>query len=141
MIPTQIESLVSRVLAAVPLSAALTTTLENRKAWFLPQASTPSGQGAESEAPSEVVEIEPGETILAAGLRAGMPLAHRCRVGSCGTCRCQVISGRVRELTDSDYVLTPAEKAAGTVLACQSVPHPASDAPLTIAYKPSRPRR
>lgn len=37
-------------------------------------------------------EAEPGEKLLYAGLRAGVPLPYECGTGTCGTCR-----GRLRE--------------------------------------------
>ncbi len=37
-------------------------------------------------------EAEPGEKLLYAGLRAGVPLPYECATGTCGTCR-----GRLRE--------------------------------------------
>jgi len=43
-------------------------------------------------------------------------------VGSCATCRCRVLDGEVKALTDPGYVLTAEQIAARTVLACQSQP-------------------
>lgn len=68
------------------------------------------------------VELRPRETLLLAAERAGVPLPSSCRVGGCGTCRCRVVEGRVRELTESAYLLSDEELARGVVLACQSVP-------------------
>jgi ferredoxin len=36
-----------------------------------------------------------GETLLQAALRAGLSIPVSCRNGTCRTCRCTVISGRV----------------------------------------------
>lgn len=79
-------------------------------------------------------EVLPGETLLAAALRQGVPFPSGCRVGGCGTCRCRLVDGRVRELTESAYLLTAEELARGTILACQSVPR--SDVALALDRPP-----
>lgn len=66
--------------------------------------------------------VEPGQTILQAALAQGLPWPSRCRVGSCATCRCRLLEGEVRELTDSSYVLTREQLDQRYVLACQSQP-------------------
>jgi alkane 1-monooxygenase len=66
--------------------------------------------------------VGPGETLLRAADREGVPFPSGCRVGGCGTCRCRLVAGRVRELTDTAYLLSAEELARGTILACQSVP-------------------
>ncbi|MFD0355354.1 2Fe-2S iron-sulfur cluster-binding protein [Streptomyces sp. NPDC127110] len=65
------------------------------------------------------VTVRPDETVLDAGLRAGLDLPHSCREGICGTCRARRAGGEV-ELDDCD--LTDAEIAAGYVLACRTRP-------------------
>jgi len=67
-------------------------------------------------------EVEPGQTILQAALAKGLPWPSRCRVGSCTTCRCRLLEGQVRELTDTTYVLSGKQLADRTILACQSQP-------------------
>jgi NAD(P)H-flavin reductase/ferredoxin len=67
-------------------------------------------------------DAAPGETLLDAAQRAGVALPFSCRVGGCGTCRCRVLEGTVRERTESAYLLSDAEISTGVVLACQSVP-------------------
>lgn len=65
--------------------------------------------------------VAAGETLLQAALRHGIDFPHSCRVGGCATCKCTLVEGKVRELTDASYVLAddPDRRA---VLACQSVP-------------------
>ncbi|WP_193164278.1 2Fe-2S iron-sulfur cluster-binding protein [Microbulbifer hainanensis] len=70
----------------------------------------------------EPVLVDPKETLLQAALRQGIDFPHSCRVGGCASCKCKLVSGRVRELTDSGYILTDEELDAGYILACQSVP-------------------
>jgi 3-phenylpropionate/trans-cinnamate dioxygenase ferredoxin reductase subunit len=67
------------------------------------------------------VTIQPGETLLQAALRSEIYFPHSCRVGACATCKCRLLSGRVKELTRSSYVLSDDELARGYILACQSV--------------------
>ena len=66
--------------------------------------------------------MAPGQTILQAALAQGLPWPSRCRVGSCTTCRCRLIEGNVRALTDTSYVLTREQLEQRYVLACQSQP-------------------
>ncbi len=70
----------------------------------------------------QAVPVEPKETVLQAALRAGVDFPNSCRVGGCGTCRCKLASGRVKELTETGYLLTAEEIDQGYILACQSVP-------------------
>jgi ring-1,2-phenylacetyl-CoA epoxidase subunit PaaE len=64
--------------------------------------------------------IRAGETIIDAGLRAGLELPFSCRGGMCCTCRAKLVSGEVR--MDTNYSLEPWEMQAGFVLTCQSHP-------------------
>lgn len=68
------------------------------------------------------LQVQAGETILQAALRQGVRFPYSCRVGGCATCKCQLKSGKVKELTESAYVLSQQELADGYILACQSVP-------------------
>jgi 3-phenylpropionate/trans-cinnamate dioxygenase ferredoxin reductase subunit len=92
---------------------------------------------------TEIV-AENKETILSAALRAGIAFPNSCRVGGCGTCKCQLKSGKVRELTEKAYILTAEELQAGYILGCQSIPkgdvvihldHLATDAPAHALVK------
>lgn len=69
-----------------------------------------------------IVKFQPKETILAAALRSGIPFSNSCRVGACAICKCKLIKGKVKQLTDSSYVLNQEELDQGYILACQSVP-------------------
>jgi NAD(P)H-flavin reductase/ferredoxin len=62
------------------------------------------------------------ETLLDAALRGGVDFPNSCRVGGCASCKCQLVSGRVKELTESAYILSDEEVKQGFILACQSVP-------------------
>lgn len=82
------------------------------------------------------IGVNPGETLLQAALRQGIDFPHGCRVGGCASCKCRLLEGRVRELTESGYILSEAELAAGYILACQSLPR----GEVRIEVAPSAPR-
>ena len=85
--------------------------------WLPPAASRPisrmtlrpSGAG---------VAVRPGETLLDAGLRAGLALPHACRSGSCGVCKAELTSGSVDYGAYQPRALSDAERAAGMLLLC-----------------------
>jgi CDP-4-dehydro-6-deoxyglucose reductase/ferredoxin-NAD(P)+ reductase (naphthalene dioxygenase ferredoxin-specific) len=66
------------------------------------------------------VAVQAGDTLLASLLRAGLPFPFSCQTGNCGTCKCELISGSVRELEYSGQALSPEERARGIVLACRT---------------------
>jgi len=68
------------------------------------------------------VVVEPKQTLLQAALRQGIDFPHGCRIGGCASCKCKLVSGKVRELTEFSYVLSDEEMDLGYILACQSVP-------------------
>jgi len=68
------------------------------------------------------VTARPGETLLEAGLRAGLGLPYDCRAGGCGLCACTVLQGRVDPGAFQEAALTPAMRARGQVLMCCAVP-------------------
>jgi 3-phenylpropionate/trans-cinnamate dioxygenase ferredoxin reductase subunit len=67
-------------------------------------------------------EVKPKETILAAALRQGVRFPHSCRVGGCATCKCQLKTGKVKELTSAAYILSKEELDQSYILGCQSIP-------------------
>lgn len=68
----------------------------------------------------ERVEAEPGETILAAALRAGVALPYSCQAGNCGSCKCEYLSGDIFELEHSEHALRAEERARNVILACRT---------------------
>lgn len=70
----------------------------------------------------QLIEVAPKETLLQAALRQGIDFPHSCRVGGCAACKCRLLEGRVKELTETGYILSDAELDQGYILACQSVP-------------------
>lgn len=68
------------------------------------------------------ITVEPRETLLQAALRNGIDFPNSCRVGGCASCKCRVVDGQVKELTETAYLLSDSEVERGFVLACQTVP-------------------
>ena len=66
----------------------------------------------------KVVTQQPGETMLEAGLREGLPLPFSCTVGGCGSCKVQIAEGTVA--LNEPNCLSPEERAAGFTLACSA---------------------
>ncbi len=75
------------------------------------------------------IEIEAGpafeiasdeDTLLRGALRAGVPLPYECSVGGCGTCRFELIEGRIDSAWAEAPGLSERERKRGKRLACQS---------------------
>lgn len=64
------------------------------------------------------LEIEDGQTILDAALRAGIYLPHACCHGLCGTCKVIVVDGEVDHGEASSFALMDFEREEGKTLAC-----------------------
>ncbi len=63
-----------------------------------------------------------GETLLDAGLRAGLVLPYDCRAGGCGLCVCTVLNGRIDPGPYQPAALSAAMRARGQALMCCAVP-------------------
>jgi CDP-4-dehydro-6-deoxyglucose reductase, E3 len=68
----------------------------------------------------ERFEVLDDETVLAAGLRAGLHLPHSCRGGSCGACEARVLAGELHYPNGLPPGLTAAEAVGGRALLCQA---------------------
>ena len=62
--------------------------------------------------------VEGHDTLLQAGLRAGLKLNYGCGNGTCGLCKARVVSGEVVKVTPFDYPLSAAERLQGYTLLC-----------------------
>ena len=66
------------------------------------------------------LETEPGESVLFAGLRSGIPLPYECATGTCGTCKARVVEGDI----DNGWPEAPGKKSLkaerGDFLLCQA---------------------
>lgn len=73
--------------------------------------------------------VEGRETLLQAGLKAGLKLNYGCGNGTCGMCKVRVTAGEVVRTMATDCPLTEAERAQGVALACANT---AASAELTL---------
>ncbi len=64
------------------------------------------------------VTAQPGQSILQAGIDAGIDLPHSCTMGGCGACRVRKSSGNV--VASEPNCLTDRERDDGYILACCS---------------------
>ena len=73
--------------------------------------------------------VEGHDTLLQAGLRAGLKLNYGCGNGTCGMCKVRVIAGDVVRTMATDYPLSETERGQGYVLSCA---HTAASSELTL---------
>lgn len=96
-------------------------------------------QSATSTEPSDLfiadtgdaVNVEPGETLLAALERNGYRPDSNCRAGICGACKLRILEGDVDQQGE---ILSPSEKANGFVLSC--IAHPQGQVTLASGGRP-----
>ena len=65
--------------------------------------------------------VEPGEAMLAAGIRQGIGLPYGCKDGACGSCKCRKLEGTVVHGAHQSKALSAEEEANGFVLTCCGV--------------------
>jgi len=70
------------------------------------------------ESTGQVLDVEDGQTILDAALRAGIYLPHACCHGLCATCKIDVTDGEVDHGVASNFALMDYEREEGKTLAC-----------------------
>jgi CDP-4-dehydro-6-deoxyglucose reductase len=68
-----------------------------------------------------VFAAEPGEAVLAAGIRQGIGMPYGCRDGACGSCKCRKLEGSVVLGHHQSKALSAEEEANGFILTCCSV--------------------
>lgn len=73
--------------------------------------------------------VEGRDSLLQAGLKAGLKLAYGCGNGTCGLCKARVVSGEVVKTMPYDYPLSEAERAQGHTLLCA---HSAASSEIVI---------
>jgi ferredoxin-NADP reductase len=72
---------------------------------------------------SNLLEVQPGKTILETALEDRIPLSHSCKNGTCGKCAAKQTGGKLH--MRNNYALTDDHIKQGFVLLCQS--HPLDD--------------
>lgn len=68
------------------------------------------------------IQVYAGETILAAALRLGYQFPHSCREAVCGTCKGQLLEGKVTYEDVPIIALTEEERESGYALFCSAQP-------------------
>ena len=74
------------------------------------------------------------DTLLRAGLRAGLGLPYECNAGSCGTCKVELLEGQVTSLRPDAPGLSERDRAKNRILACQA--RPATDCRIKVRLRP-----
>ena len=67
------------------------------------------------------VKVDVGQSLLAAGVAAGLDLPYSCQRGVCATCRGQLLQGSIEHIRRPDG-LSKDELAEGYILCCQARP-------------------
>jgi CDP-4-dehydro-6-deoxyglucose reductase len=62
--------------------------------------------------------VEGRDSLLQAGLKAGLKLNYGCGNGTCGLCKARVVSGEVVRTMPFDYPMSEAERLQGYTLLC-----------------------
>ena len=62
--------------------------------------------------------VDGRDTLLQAGLKAGLKLNYGCGNGTCGLCKARVVEGEVVKAMPFDYPLSEAERLQGYTLLC-----------------------
>lgn len=111
---------------ALPLAAvwglvAAVTLLLVALPWLPPRRGSAQSQQVTMHPGPAHVPARAGETLLEAGLRAGLALPYDCRSGGCGVCICTVLAGRVDLGPYQPAALTEAQRARGQALMCCAV--------------------
>ena len=74
------------------------------------------------------------DTLLRAGLRAGLGFPYECNSGSCGTCKVELVEGEIHTLRPDAPGLAERDRAKNRVLACQAQPR--GDCSIKVRLRP-----
>ena len=101
--------------------------------WLPPKRKAAREQWNMAVHPDErIVPGRTGETLLDAGLRAGLAMPFECRNGACGMCKATINHGTVRLGPHLDSALSAEERAAGKTLLCCAEP----EGDIELTYEP-----
>ena len=64
--------------------------------------------------------VEGTNSILEAGLSAGLALNYGCSNGNCGNCKAKLMSGKIKKIKPHDYVFSESEKLQNYFLCCSN---------------------
>ena len=73
------------------------------------------------------------DTLLRAGLRAGLGFPYECNAGSCGTCKVELLEGQIMSLRPDAPGLSERDRAKNRILACQA--RPATDCRIKVRLR------
>jgi CDP-4-dehydro-6-deoxyglucose reductase len=91
--------------------------------WLPPKRRSREGASSLTLHPgSRTVPVREGETLLDAGLRAGVALPFECRSGGCGVCKATVLNGAVDYGVYQRSALSDEERERGKLLLCCATP-------------------
>jgi benzoate/toluate 1,2-dioxygenase reductase subunit len=85
-----------------------------------------------SDSVEHELAVQPGQSVLDAGLEAGLPLLYQCRSGNCSSCLATLVEGAAETIPGASSVLVASEKAQGLRLLCVSEAR--SDCRFSLAY-------
>jgi toluene monooxygenase electron transfer component len=74
------------------------------------------------------------DTILRAGLRAGLGFPYECNSGSCGTCKVELTEGSIHTLRPDAPGLGERDRAKNRILSCQAQPR--GDCGIKVRLRP-----
>ncbi|MDF2191647.1 iron-sulfur cluster-binding domain-containing protein [Paraflavitalea sp. CAU 1676] len=69
---------------------------------------------------SNLLEVQPGNTILTTALGEGVPIPYSCKTGTCGKCAGKLVAGHIT--MPANYALGAEQLQEGMILLCQSYP-------------------
>ena len=90
--------------------------------WLPPKRAAAGGYRLSVHPGNREITSRPDETILEAGLRAGIPMPYECRNGGCGVCKGTILYGSVDHGPVQKSALSDAERAQGKALFCCATP-------------------
>lgn len=64
--------------------------------------------------------VEGTNSILEAGLSAGLALNYGCSNGNCGKCKAKLLSGKIKKIKQHDYTFSESEKCQNYFLCCSN---------------------
>ena len=64
--------------------------------------------------------VKHNQSILTAALEQGLDWPHDCKFGTCSSCKCKLVNGKIKPTSDYSYTLSKEELNNDYVLACQA---------------------
>ena len=64
--------------------------------------------------------VKQNQSILTAALEQGLDWPHDCKFGTCSSCKCKLINGKIKPTSDYSYTLSKEELDDDYILACQA---------------------